>query len=129
MEPTARKQWLITGTRYGRPDLREHLEATLGKYGRPYRILVGDARGVDAAARVWSEKNCIPCLVMKADWGLLRRRAGIVRNERMVAKARPGDLCLAFPHWTGSSGTTHCANAAARAGLTTLLFADTRSVF
>jgi hypothetical protein len=85
-------------------------------------LLVGDAKGVDQAARAWAEEKGIKCEVFLADWEGLGKKAGPARNERMVRardpKASPGlapGSCLAFPG-PGSVGTLDCMVRATRAG-------------
>ena len=52
-------------------------------------------------------------------WSKFGKRAGMVRNEQMVAKG--ADLCLAFIR-DNSPGATHCAELAAEQGIPMRLF-------
>lgn len=116
------KRWLVTGTRYGRPDLFSALDRVAVKEGYPCLVVVGDCRGVDMDTQRWCKANSVEFRVKHAEWD--RRKAGLERNARLVAEMKAGDLCLAFPHWTGSEGTTHCVNLAQRAGLRVLWLLD-----
>ncbi|OKA03367.1 SLOG family protein [Amycolatopsis regifaucium] len=53
-----------------------------------------------------------------ADWDRHGRAAGLRRNEHMVNAG--ADYCLAFIH-DNSRGATHCAEAAQRAGIHTVI--------
>jgi len=84
----------------------------------PDRVLVGCCpTGADLAAREWCAKHGVPCRVFRARWGLSGRRAGPLRNARMIAAAvEAGAFCvLAFPR--GGPGTRDCMNQATAAGL------------
>lgn len=87
-------------------------------------LIVGDARGVDAAAAAWAADHGVEHRVFPADWAQLGNRAGYLRNVEMVRILDPakGDTCLAF--WDGSSkGTKHTIDLALKAKI------DTRIVF
>lgn len=82
------------------------------------------SRGGDAIGENWArvrqaEGWPVESETHPADWKAHGRRAGIVRNNVMVA---PGaDMCVAF--WRdGSSGTAHCMQAAARFGIPTRVY-------
>ncbi len=51
-----------------------------------------------------------------ADWKALGRKAGPIRNSRMVAVVPKADVCWAAP-LPGSVGTYDCASKAAHAGI------------
>lgn len=133
---------LITGSRSGVADhvVRAALDsraATARIQGQPITVVHGAARGVDAMAGTWARQRAAigwpiteevhPCT--DADWRSLGKRAGMVRNQRMVDLG--ADLCLAFiapcdqpgcrrpkPH--GSHGATECAAMAKAAGIETI---------
>jgi hypothetical protein len=89
----------------------------------PRTIRVGDARGVDDVVR----RN-FACTVYQAQWDLVGRRAGMLRNEAMIddmIRDRDADLVrgvpalavlLAFPRSTGR-GTQGAIAYALRRGI------------
>lgn len=99
----------------------ERLDAVRAQFPEPVLVVVqGECPygGVDRWAKEWAvnvgvegrvEVECFP-----ADWKRLGKRAGVVRNSRMVAEG--ADLCLAFPG-PGSKGTWDCARRAVDAGI------------
>lgn len=128
---------LVTGSRDWADVRRIHgaLDAILAQLDRGQAMVVvhGDApRGADAAARRWCyvklHATAAPVREERhpADWGRLKRRAGMVRNAEMVDAG--ASMCLAWimpcsqdgcpqlqPH--GSHGATHCADLAEKAGI------------
>ena len=88
----------------------------------PAVLIVGDARGADALAREWATATNIergePVLlhVFDADWDRYGKRAGPIRNQRMLDQGRP-DLVLAFP---GGRGTEDMCRRAKAAGVPVL---------
>lgn len=75
-------------------------------------VVTGCADGADAIARETAAEMGVPCVVERADWAGLGRRAGPERNARIVAGA---DACMAF--WDGRSpGTRDCIEQFVRAG-------------
>lgn len=88
----------------------------------PGAVLVhGAARGLDMmAAHIWQEAFGGPVEEHPADWNGLRRKAGMVRNAKMVSLG--ADLCIGFP-LEGSIGTYGCMKLAAKAGIEVI---DTR---
>jgi predicted Rossmann-fold nucleotide-binding protein len=82
---------------------------------RPITALIeGGAKGADQIARAWAEQCGWPVLTFKADWQRHGKRAGPLRNARMIAEGRP-DGVIAFP---GGRGTADMVSQARAAGLT-----------
>jgi catechol 2,3-dioxygenase-like lactoylglutathione lyase family enzyme len=80
----------------------------------------GGARGLDRiAAAIWGNWHypLRPFLVTQSEWSTQGKRAGHLRNGKMVA-ARP-DVCLAFPI-RKSPGTRNCIAQAEAAGIPTI---------
>lgn len=77
-------------------------------------------KGADALADHFATK-ILNCNVerMDADWSQFGRRAGFVRNRRMVNSAP--DVCLAFIR-DNSKGATGCRDLAKKAGIPTESF-------
>lgn len=74
-------------------------------------IVSGGARGADRLARKWAEDNGVTYKEYPAEWDHYGKRAGMVRNLEIVARA---DTVLAF--WDGkSTGTKDTINKAVRA--------------
>jgi hypothetical protein len=82
--------------------------------GRPFRLFVGDARGVDRYAREWAAANGIAHRVFVADWDRLGKSAGCRRNEEMLTASRDLWCLVAF---LGGRGTGHAVYFANRIGL------------
>lgn len=80
--------------------------------------------GADAIGDMWVRSWTSPALHVTAErhpalWQRFGKRAGMVRNEQMVAKG--ADLALAFIR-DNSPGATHCAELAADRGIQLLVF-------
>jgi hypothetical protein len=86
------------GLRPTHPNEREKVErvidAWVEKYGRPDRIVTGDAEGADAIAAAYARRNSIPCTVHVADWDAYGLSAGPKRNKLIVEDCTH---MLAFP--------------------------------
>lgn len=109
---------LITGSRaHPRPSLVRDalLEATAGMDPADVTIVSGNCpTGADNFAETIARQQGFNLELHPANWKELGRRAGPVRNQKMVDLG--ADLVLAFP--TGDShGTRHCISAALQAGL------------
>ena len=109
---------LVTGTRHGRDDVRDVLDAWVDRYGVPELVVLGDALGVDKQAMFWCAERDYRFAVVHAEWRTYGKAAGPRRNAAMVACCKPGDHCVAFPSLNGPSpGTVGCARLAKDAGL------------
>lgn len=92
------------------------VENALAPFNHEGVILVqGGAAGADRLAKLWAERNGIPCAEIKAYWGLFGKSAGGVRNTAMLL-LRP-DLCVAFP---GNRGTADMVAKCGAAGVPVL---------
>jgi hypothetical protein len=81
-------------------------------------VITGGARGADSMAHEWAVSRGIPTEVYMAEWGRLGRKAGPIRNQRMLQQGRP-DLVIAFP---GGRGTANMIGQANAAGLEVIKF-------
>lgn len=64
-------------------------------------IVQGGARGTDRIAKFWSEEVIGPSEEYPADWTQHGKRAGPIRNKKMLDIGKP-DAVLAFPGGTGT---------------------------
>ena len=76
-------------------------------------IIHGGARGADTLGGVWAKKHGLPCEEFVADRQGLGRKAGPIRNQRMIDEGKP-DLVVAFP---GGRGTADMVRRARAAGI------------
>lgn len=90
----------------------------------PYTLLIeGGAGGADRLAREWATTKGIPVATFDAEWMAHGRRAGPIRNQRMLEEGQPDEV-VAFP---GGRGTADMVRRARAAGITVLVF--TASVY
>jgi hypothetical protein len=84
---------------------------------RPIDCLVhGDASGADRLAADWATHNCPSRWAFPAEWNRYGKRAGPLRNARMLQDAKP-DLVVAFP---GGRGTADMVKRARESGVRTI---------
>jgi hypothetical protein len=76
-------------------------------------IVHGCARGADSMADDWAVEQFVPCLRVPAEWDRFGRKAGFMRNEKMLSLGKP-DLVVAFP---GGAGTAMMVRLARQAGI------------
>ena len=80
---------------------------------RNFKILVGDANGVDSLIVQYAKENNIPYQIFKANWDFYGKSAGPIRNRQMVELA---DGLIAF--WDGKSrGTKNSIDEANKKGI------------
>ena len=96
---------IIAGSR----ELTPNIEKIVKQSGfKITTVLCGCARGPDNYGKHWAEKHNIPVENYPADWLLLGKQAGYVRNKLMAQNA---DALIAI--WNGySKGTQHMINLA-----------------
>jgi len=79
---------------------------------KPYKIthiISGGAKGSDALAEKYAKENNISIEVIKPEWDLYGKKAGMIRNEIMLKKLGKKDLAIFF--WDNESpGTKHGIN-------------------
>jgi len=119
------KKWrrvLVCGGRdFNNPDW---MSATLGELSRDAGwsvIIEGGALGADRQAREWAVANGLAVETFEADWHRHGRRAGPIRNRRMLEEGMP-DLVVAFP---GGHGTADMVRQATEAGILVHVFPET----
>lgn len=81
-------------------------------------VVHGGARGADTLAHLAARRLGMQTEVHRPDWSV-GARGGIERNIKMI-RTKP-DVCLAFI-LDKSTGATHCASAAEKAGIRTIRF-------
>lgn len=79
----------------------ELLESTLASLPQVTRFVSGGAKGADALAEIYAEKNQIPVIVFKPDWEKYGKAAGVIRNREIIEAA---EMLVAF--WDGESKGT-----------------------
>lgn len=115
---------IVTGSRAfpERGPVWDRLNELREQYGCFILVHGGCATGADAYASQWAQAHPeIPEEVYKADWANQGKRAGPIRNRRMVSAG--ADLVLAFPLPQGS-GTQHTIDLARKAGIPVEIWRD-----
>ena len=81
-------------------------------------IIAGGATGADRWAESWAWMNraVVEYVCFRAAWKVYGRRAGPIRNARMIDDGKP-DIVLAFP---GGTGTADAVRQAKAVGLTVI---------
>ena len=117
---------LVTGTRWGRPDVERMLDAWVERFGPPSLVISGRAshplggKSVDIQAEEWAARRGFPVRAVPVtpdEWKDFGGAAGHFRNQTMVDLCELGDHCFAFPAPGRSPGTRHCIGAAKKAKL------------
>ena len=70
-------------------------------------IVQGGAKGADALAIEWANKNLVEYNTYLADWTAFGKFAGPLRNKKMAKDG--ADLCIAFPGGTGTKNMIEAA--------------------
>jgi hypothetical protein len=77
----------------------------------------GECRGADVLSRVEAEAIGVKVVRYPADWDAEGRRAGVLRNVRMLEENHP-DIVIAFSDdIENSKGTRHMCSIAKKAGV------------
>jgi hypothetical protein len=121
--PPARPRILVTGSRTW-TDWVTMRDALLHAHSRyPNAVLVhGAAYGADClASAIWQHARGI-AEAHSADWQMLGKRAGVIRNMEMVNSGVT--LCLAFIR-DSSPGASQCADYAESRGVETIRYTAT----
>lgn len=74
----------------------------------PTEIIQGGASGADYFAREYARIENIPCKTYEAEWAKYGRKAGPLRNKRMLIENLDATL-IAFPGGQGTSGCVKIA--------------------
>ena len=76
---------------------------------RPSAVLTGGAPGADSLAARWAHAHNVRTIVVYADWKAHGRKAGPIRNRKLIT-LRPA-LVLAFPGGRGTANLVALAHA------------------
>ncbi len=96
------------------------VQAALDPLAADIEVLIeGGARGADTLAREWAKAHGIPWQTYEANWKRYGRRAGPIRNQKMLDEGYP-DLVVAFP---GGKGTADMVRRAREAGVKVMEYA------
>jgi len=79
--------------------------------GKITTVVSGAARGADTLGFKWALQRQVKACIYPAEWDKLGKKAGPIRNQRMLDEEHP-DLVIAFP---GGSGTSDMVSRAAQA--------------
>jgi len=79
----------------------------------PSRIVTGEQKGVDAAARAWATDHDIPLTVIEAEWTRYGKAAGPIRSLAVIKRAH-ALLALPCKH---SKGTLRAIDIAKELGV------------
>lgn len=111
---------LVTGSReWDDPGEIEHWLSQISYGHREVTLVSGHCpTGADKYAEDFAYEQDWDVELHPADWLAWGKRAGFIRNQQMVDLG--ADVCVAFRrgNWN-SKGTTHCGEAAERAGIPT----------
>lgn len=94
---------------------RKHVFATLDKLNKVEiitEVIDGGATGADWLASQWSMAHGVKNTRVYAEWDLLGKKAGPLRNQQML-DLKP-DVVVAFP---GGTGTAHMVRIAKEAAV------------
>jgi len=87
------------------------MESILDEYNIDL-IIHGGARGADSLAGLYAYYKNIAVQKYEADWYSYGKKAGFIRNQRMLDEGKP-ELVIAFP---GGAGTADMINRAQTQG-------------
>lgn len=99
--------------------------AAPAELGAPISMVIqGGASGADAGAAEWAERSRIPCRTFAANWRKYGKRAGPLRNQRMIDEGKP-EAVIAFE---GGRGTADMIARAEAAGIRVLKVGHVRNL-
>lgn len=87
-------------------------------------VVQGGAKGADRLAKEWAYNRNIQCIQEDADWDRYKKKAGFLRNKKMLEMYKP-DIVIAFP---GGNGTAHMCRIAEEAGVEVVRIEDAHGV-
>ena len=109
------KRLLVCGGRHFADVERLERELDHFNHWHPIALLIhGGATGADSLAAEWARRRGIECLafpVSDDDWRAFGKRAGPIRNQRMIDEGKPDEV-FAFPGGNGTADMIARARAA-----------------
>ena len=113
---------LVCGSRDYSNEMRVRtvLDWYFSKHGEELIVIEGGAPGADTFAMSWAADKGVDLFHFPAKWDVYQKRAGFIRNKRMLEVGRP-DLVVAFftDPSNPSRGTSMMLDIATRAGVRT----------
>lgn len=111
-EEAVTRRLLITGGRDYRDaaTVNRALDRVLAERGIAV-LIHGAARGADTLAAEWAASRGVPVEAYPARWETDGRKAGPLRNQRMLDEGKP-TACVAFPGGTGTADMVRRCEAA-----------------
>lgn len=73
-------------------------------------LMHGAAKGADRLAEIWAKDSGVPCQAFHADWEAHGKKAGPIRNQRMLDNGLP-HLVIAFHGGAGTADMIRRAEA------------------
>jgi len=113
---------VFTGSRHWKDEsiVFECLKKIISMYGKnETTVVVGGAKGLDTIVVNLSRSLGLNVEVFNADWNLYGKKAGPVRNQKMLESG--ADLVIAFPE-KESRGTRHMIDISQKAGIRTIVY-------
>lgn len=103
---------LVCGGRDYSDELRVTIELNLlAEIHKKLIIIQGGARGADRLAHQWALRNGYTSITVKAEWDKYRKRAGPLRNQKMLDQYNINKV-IAFPGGRGTADMVSRAQAA-----------------
>lgn len=99
--------------------IHREIDRLLAKYGDELVIIQGGARGADTIATIYALDKNIKVCSYNADWETYGKRAGPIRNQRMIDEGKPQGV-VAFD--LGTSGTADMVSRSRNAGLPVIIY-------
>ena len=96
--------WLICGGRdFEDQDMfNAAMSDIVSLYGMPSRIVHGGAKGADSLAGKWADRHALEEIVVRPQWELFGKSAGVLRNQLMLDRHHPKRV-IAFPGGRGTA--------------------------
>ena len=85
---------------------------------KPSVVIHGCARGADSLAEKAASEMGIPVLSFPADWVRFGKKAGYIRNGRMLYESKPDHVLVFHDDIEHSEGTADMVRRAKQAGIT-----------